>query len=208
MKSKKTYHFQRLRNKLPLYDAPDYVWENIEGHFRLREERKGGFRKNFDKLPVHEPGEKIWGQIENTLKHQNKGKLRILSSNSLKIAASVIILLGLSFLVIYHFKTKESILYTYEFESKNVDDAKLEVPVENDQLLILIKTNCLQKPTVCQSKNYIKLENKLMELESEATKMSQLYAANKNEQLLKYMNFIENQKIELQKKILQYANNI
>ena len=206
---KKFENIKHLHNRLPVHEAPDYIWKNIESHLKNRELDEGNFSKFKNILPIHKPAHTVWDQIEKSFNKDSKRTIRLLTKKSLSIAASILLLLSGSIIVIKNFNSKKpSIYYTYKIESKDNEDFKQNYIIEGDDLNILIKNVCNEKPFICETDMFIELKKELEKLELENLKIEKAYSVNENNQLIKYMHFIEQQKLEIQKKMLQYAINI
>lgn len=203
MKSKKTY-FNNVKDRLPIHEAPEFIWNNIEEHFKNRE-HDIVLAADFTNLPVHEPEEAVWIGIEQKLKKQRK-VFHLKPAIYIKVASTILIVVGISVLFTMLIKTSKYTVY-YSSETKE-PSTTFEQLIETDDLSNLIKSTCIQKPAICQNEFFIELKNELKALESEKIKIEQAYLKNNTNQLLTYLQYIEDQKVEIQKKILRFSNNI
>ncbi len=112
------------RDILPIHKAPDSIWNGIDDNLNNKS------NKNLDNaianLPVHKADETIWSNISDDLdKYEKKGGIisQKISSNALKIAATVILLIGFSWMS-WNFINGEKVEKSNVFAHNNIDANK------------------------------------------------------------------------------------
>jgi hypothetical protein len=188
--------------KKAIAELPNFVcgsesmWQNIEKS--LPEETTNTLA---DVLPEYILPKDIWPAIEQDLDNRKIHKIRFAY---LRIAAGIVALIGLGFLV------KEFVGYkadkgTITYSVETVDNSNLhineiiqDIP-ENEN----IKTLCQNNPVVCSTQQFEELTRQFDDVTGEMQEITKIIKENNDPQLLRYYYRLENQKAEIEKKMIR-----
>ncbi len=192
---------------LPQHKAPDKCWCVIENQINNSETENNPevLEEAILNLPVYKAKDTIWNEIDKNLNNSSKEKgqkLRLFYKIS-KIAAVLILLIGVTFFFknVLIKRDTEAVFYTTETVMKpqelNTEDGAY------NNLGKLIRLHCSTTPTVCKKDEFIELNSMLTDLEKEEENLIKVSKKSSTQDLTKFLSRISNQKIEIQKEILQ-----
>ena len=153
--------------RLPEYQAPDFVWDKINSELK----KDPALYKALRDLPEHKAPNHVWNSIERAL--EPKGRIFNLSNlRKIAAAAAILILVSIGFNTIEKSVTEDPFdLLAVTVSEEQVDNKVLNLSNNEDQdaiddLLVL----CSNMEFICTRPRVSKLKNDLLEL-SEAKKL-------------------------------------
>jgi hypothetical protein len=179
-------HIENIKNSLPKFEAPANIWGRIEE--KLNEE----------------------GLVDNTAKHWkpssmilNKHK-RIPLTIKYSIAASIVFLIGLSIWKFTdHSNTNGKLIYSVE-SSETIETIQPEINNDTQNTMNdMISQNCKNSPGICTSPRFLDLQKELTEINKVYDELKEKINQDPNDQLYKYLFRIENERVAVQKELLQ-----
>ncbi|MEM6320295.1 MAG: hypothetical protein AAF960_21685 [Bacteroidota bacterium] len=187
-KSNKQNSLQQGLKKLPVYDPPESVWNNVANSLVLR----GGI----EGLPEYEPSEKSWGRIEKRLvsakrKHWQKWA----------IAATILIVICGNWWVNQQLAPSD---FTYSTEI--VEAKALQINWETDQtVLSQIISICEAKKGICTDDEFQDLEFSLQELDEAKNELKVAIATyGVDMELLTQLEKVERERTAVLKEMMGY----
>jgi hypothetical protein len=194
--------------ELPKHTASELCWKNIEKE--IANQRKLTDYKNAIKdLPTHKAPEEIWANLEKELgtNRKKQNHIKEFRFGLLKIAALLLLIIGFCFFLNKNkgYSNKAILQYSIETigEAPNIDEETGVIKELNS----LIQKQCNELPDKCKSEEYIQLNNMLKEIHLEEKKLKLLISENRDIQLDMYYSRLQDQQIEIQKRILQLMIN-
>ncbi|MBN2520902.1 MAG: hypothetical protein JXB17_10385 [Bacteroidales bacterium] len=199
MKEQKKYNLKKAIDQLPAYKAPDKIWGNIA---KRMDNMNAPLQRAIQDLPVFKVPEKIWNTIEEGLEKEGGKKVFLFQKQVIRIAASIIVLLAIGYLVKYFIVPPDKdLIYSVEIVE---DDTGIDfMPTVDTGSSDIILSNCKKNPEVCESPLFIELENQLKELKAEQEKLQKILKGNPDPQLIKFLYRMENDRVEIEKKIIK-----
>lgn len=201
MKKEQNNTLQNIIKKLPGFKVPDIIWNRINKELSNRED----IVKKLIEMPVKKAPDNIWPQIEEKLNYRNQKIKYLKNTKILKIAASITILISLSFggLYFYNHSKQKDLSYSVEIIDDSLYDIQIELKTNGYEKL---KVNCKKSPEICQSPLFIELNSQLKEIKTEQEKLKNEIKNQSNPELLKYYFRLENEKARLNKSLIKMFN--
>ena len=199
MKKNQEYNLKKAINQLPSFKAPNKIWNGIE---KALDKNNESLCKAIDDLPSFKAPDKIWSGIEKKLEEQSRKKVLLIPKPFLQIAASIIIIFSIGYLATYYFRNSDKDV-TYSIE---IIENEMEVdfyPAVDFESTNIISSNCQKVPEVCESPIFIELQSQLKELKNEQEKLESMLKNESNPQLLKFYYRIENERVDIEKKLVK-----
>lgn len=191
MSKKKT----TLKERLPIHPSPNDIWQKIDQHLDSLE------NENIDSnvvmiMPIYRAPD-IFEQIKP------KKRVRSISFITLKIAASIILILALPF-TFKHIKNKAriTVIHTVENQYKKPSITITQTTIDADFKAIL-NQKCQTNPNICQLKEFDELFTKLNEIELEERELKKAYEQFKSTEIESHILRILTDKIKIESYILQ-----
>lgn len=181
--------------ELPKNKVPDMVWGRIEDELL-----NNSLQKTINELPTFAAPKKIWNDIDNNLVPALKNKIRFYSNTYVRIAASILLIIGIGFLFYNNMKQSDYKL-TYSIE-KNYDEIIFN-PVSESINTNYIAGNCQKLPEICETPVFKELNSQLSELITEKDKLEKIMENNPDPQLMKFYYKLENKKVSIEKEIIK-----
>ncbi len=192
---------------LPQFRADARIWEKIEEQLEseISERKIEVLKKAIDQLPSFKADNKTWDEIEKELDNKFKPANNFYF---LKIAASLIVVIGMSILINNIFiknSQKEFISFSQETVSDNKTDiASLELEKELDNF---IQKQCQVQPDVCKRPEVADLTAQLSDLSKSLDELKIMMENSADDpETYKYMLRIQKERAGISKKLLQYFN--
>ncbi len=228
----KTRHpYSKALQELPTYTVGDQVWERILTWLNDPSDKLPN--QVISELPTHRSMDR-WSAIEQELNRARDLRLgkalldlpqykldKDLFSQSLpspktyfinlprpiqmSIAASIIVLLSLGFVIWNHVR-KPQVEYTYLEEVIQPPlTAFAQISDQEDNILLFIKSNCTAYALKCSDPEFLGLLDQYQELQKAEQKLSEEILQNNNPtQLTKYLIRITKEKSEVGKSLIHY----
>jgi hypothetical protein len=197
MKEKNQGIFKKAIEDLPVFKVESQnLWENIERQLPLDSKKE---KETLPNLPEFHAPDDLWLKIETELdKVKTKERRRILPMLvKLSAAAALLLLAGyFSFNWISNYQLRKNF-----FETSKADEYKEQGidPIYNPAL-------CKNNPQVCHTVQFKELDKQLNEIKSEIENMKPMIKGN-DPQLLKYYYRLENEKAEIEKRMVKIIMN-
>jgi hypothetical protein len=192
--------------QLPTYCMKDgAVWEGIAECLKHKE-------KILSRMPEYKAPEGIWDKIESRLPEEKlkEGKVEIIPipfAGKVAIAAGILVIISLGIwqLTIRPHSGAE-IIYSVEKMNSDVNyDATAKDDTENS-LDNMISQHCKYNLQVCTSDKFINLQKELNNIDKEYGELRDQIMKSPDNQLYQYLYRIENERIAIQKEMLQLLN--
>jgi hypothetical protein len=179
-------HIENIKNSLPKFEAPGELWERIEE--RLNNE--DSINKTVEKST---PAVLILKKVS--------GKSLFIKYS---IAASIVLLLGLStWKFTRQSGTNGKIIYSVE-SSGTIEKIQPEINDDTENNLnTMISEYCKFSPGVCNSSRFLDLQKELTDINKVYDELKEKITRDPNDQLYKYLFRIENERVTVQKELLQ-----
>lgn len=182
------------KNKLhlPKHSPNERVWNAIENKLNNQDSIKS--------LPHYSPSEEVWNRIE---KRQQRSSILILS-NWMKIAASIVFLIGVGYLITL-LNPREEIKITYSevwIEPMDVESWNLE---EDKTIAVLIEQKEMESPMLLMSEEYQLLKKEYNNLlYSKQLVLNEVNPYNENVELELILTRIELQKNSIVRSLISF----
>ena len=199
-------HLHRSIEGLQQVKAPD-IWTQIEMDLDAEaEQNREVLSKSIDKLPMQKAPD-VWLALETELAEQ---KSRTFSWRTLAVAASFLLVSGLSYLLLAP-TSNETIAYSTE--TVETFEVGFEIPEWDDQgddmILTYIKENCTRLAVTCQDPEFKALLAAYMELTETKEELSRSMEENAQQaQVMKYLIRVEKNQNEVGKSMLKKLKEI
>ena len=209
-----------LNKKLPQYEPPDTVWQNIETRLMLRA------------LPTYDAPDLVWQGIKKRLLKVEKPvkRLKILRGVNLRkifnlpkiattnlpkiattnlpkiaIAASVALVVSIGF---WFFRTQKTVEQTVVVSTEVVDNQLLKKDFDNEEAsFALVEAFCKTATPVCEQPEFKTLKNELDTLNSARAELKIAigdYAADAD--LIAELTKIENERTTVLRQLIEKIN--
>lgn len=178
--------------KLPEYKAPEGLWNTIEERLNQQVPQ---LNNAINDLPEQKAPEKIWKNIENELDKTILFRQKKLIPWIIRISAAAVITILVGYFSITWI-VETSRRKTFFSNSKTVESK--EEGFESIYNPALCKSN----PQVCSTDLFKSLDNQLNDIKSEIESMKPLIKGN-DPQLLKYYYRLENERAEIEKRLVK-----
>ncbi|MEA3443177.1 MAG: hypothetical protein U9R19_00470 [Bacteroidota bacterium] len=133
-------NIRKINRKLPKHAAPDSVWESLEGKFRQEEKFAGNLQKAISLMPGYSPPEKTWKAIEKGLSKRGFFVLMFFKTDMwLKIAAILIIVLAIAFMLKDKYSQQNNIQNTIAVNSPEITENVQNAGIIIDEIISEIK---------------------------------------------------------------------
>lgn len=177
----------------------DNIWDNINSDLELnyQETNRDALIKAIHQLPDYKAPDRIWNNIETTI---HTPKIKIFTPYRLKIAASIIGLLGIG-LGIFFWNGSEKINYYTESKSETIDLISI-TDTTNSSFEKLKNATCQIKPGICNSTEFKTIThdyNDLIKYQNEILQQSKI---SDDESLQAMLIKIEEQKKHIQQQMI------
>jgi hypothetical protein len=185
---------------LPSFAAPVGLWSHIEEQLSGREEN---LRTAIGELPAFNAPAGIWEEIEGQVSRRRRSTSLLYETPVFKVAASIVLLLSLTYLAYrFHMPVKDE---TINMHVEIIDDANNQQidPIGAEAQPVLNSQLCKGNPQLCNSPQYKQLDMQLKELQVELNKIIELPGSRNDPQLLKYYYRLENERIEIEKRMIK-----
>ena len=197
------HYLQKAIHDLPQYNPRPELFDKIEKELQELKSKKA-----IGQLPTHSPSDELWNKIELQLDQKQVRVIPIQqwAKYSLRIAASVILLLGAYWIYHYTQPIKENTEISYSTETVIEPGEEInEIAYNENNAAEFIRTSCLKQPDVCSQPQVDALKTQLDELENEQTRLKESLEQDKdNAELIKSLIKIEKEKTKVSKKLIQY----
>lgn len=203
MKDKNYKIFKDAISNLPKYRLPDAdLWNKI-GH------RLDNSPEIFSELPSFKAPEVIWNNLEqklNEIDQKNKNTRTLFLKFS--VAASIAAIIALGVWRFYPWRnTNETLTHSVEILINDENNEDTDDKMLSD-LNTLLAQNCKSNPVVCSTKSFKNLEKTLNEIDKEYGDLKKEIQKSNDNQLYKYLYRLENERVSIQKELLQMFNKI
>ena len=201
-----------LNKKLPQYEPPDTVWQNIETRLSLRA------------LPTYDAPDVVWQGIEKQLlkgekprkkrnilrgtnlrKIKNLPKITVANLPKIAIAASVALVVSVGFCF---FRTQKTVEQTVTVSTEVVDNQLLKKDFDNEEAsFALVEAFCKTAMPVCEQPEFKTLKNELDTLNSARAELKNAigdYAADAD--LIAELTKIENERTTVLRQLVEKIN--
>lgn len=177
----------------------DKLWENIQTDLELnyQEFNREALNKAIHQLPIYHAPEKIWLNVEQQL---SPAKVFFFAPKYLKIAASVIVLLGIG-LSFWIGNTTDSVHYYAEKNAVTIDLTTI-ADTTNNSFEKLKNATCQINPGVCTSPEFQMMTQQYHELINYQNKILQQSKISDDENLQEMLLKIETQKKQIQQQMM------
>jgi hypothetical protein len=175
------------------YNPNDDVWHKINNELNKTD--------TFDSLPSYSPSEKIWRKIEINL---HTGKILSLP-NWLRIAATILIVLGFGFSINWFYQNKSSKLSYNELwiEPINTDDWNTEEDKNVSKIIERIES---VSPSLLSSEEYLILKEEYFNLlNSKKMVLEEIGPYNENPHLELILTKIELEKSSIVRSLISFS---
>ncbi len=181
------------------FHASEEILENIESP-----QEKSTLKKAINQLPEHALQIDIWPVVEKELNSTQKQQSKKFYLSLLKVAAVFVLLVGggLIYRLIVNSNEKDTISYSIEIID---DNTILQMPL-NSEGDDHIQAICLNNPVVCSTPEFIELNKQIEDIEKELENISNILLQNNDPQIQRYYYQLENEKVEIEKKIIRVIN--
>lgn len=201
MKRKQKNIFQ----KLPTYTPNKSVWRNIEDKLDTHNiNTNPDLFKN--KLPQYNAPDRVWKNIESTLQKNNKRKILFYST---KIAASFILIIGITFIIKSYLSNNfndYNILYEIEYTSDSEGIMGLDFIDNSIELNKILADKCEYSPKICNNENFIELKDIFNKLVVEKNSLKNQFKKFKDPKTITSLIKIENEMVNIEKYMLEMFN--
>ena len=197
---------KRSIQELKTQSAPGFIWENINTEINFPgEKNRAAFIQATKQLPNYKLEVDLWQEIDSNI---NK-KIPIKHYNNyfvLKIAAAIIILFGISFMLRNQSRNAGQIVITTTINEDNFYQPELNsnngpgIQQEIDLLCSTLPENC-ELPIIKE------LQTQLNEVSIQYEELKTMVIQSSNPDLLKYLHRIENEKYKIEKELLTLIIN-
>lgn len=185
-----------IKDRLPIYSSPDSIWDKIEHQLNVLD--KEDINKKFvEILPTYSAPNGF-----EEIMPLKRSKPFIF--NLIQIAASIILIIGLTF-VYKQFKNKASVEITHSIEYNvvaSLNGSSQQYAIDSDFDTIL-EQKCKANPNICELKEFDDLFAQLKDIEIEEHELKKAFEQFKTPDIENYIIKITNDKIKLEKYILQ-----
>lgn len=184
-----------LSHKLPKYSPNDNIWDKIENDLIESEKSENTFLDR--KLPKYSAPEEIWDKIDVETQKTN---YRIGNFFLIKTAAVILLLIGLG--AVLQIVNNESRIYEIRIHEQVgkedvVDKEKINIGFSN-----LLAENCTLQPEICTKSDFLELKKQFGQLEKEESHLKEQLELYNDNQLKGYLNKISNEKLKIEKYML------
>jgi hypothetical protein len=191
---------KKALDELPSYVLPNDIWPDIEERL---EQKDIHLKKAIDDLPVFKVPSDLWKRLEEKAGLQKKTKISLYKSPVFRIAASITLLISITYLA-YRFLIPEGD-ETISMHIEIIDDSKIPdivpegvgiQPIFNSQL-------CKGNPQLCSSPQFKELDRQLNELQNELDRILGQPGSKNDPQLIKYYYRLKNERVEVEKRMVK-----
>jgi len=183
----------KYSTKLPEYKAPENLWQKIEEKLA---QQNPNLTNAIQNMPLYKAPVNTWEKIEHELdknKRIGKGKeLRLL----IRISAAAILVLSVGVGLWLRFGNKNTELE--RLQVKNIEIHQNGDGIESIYNPALCKSN----PQICNTDLFKSLDKELNEIKTEIETMKPMIKGN-DPQLMKYYYRLENEKAEIEKRLVK-----
>ncbi len=180
---------QPIKNELQRYEPPAGVWKKIDSSLN--------FQKQISSIPVHVPPDFIWNEIENSLAENGIPKRRNFKP-LLKWAASILLIAAIAGVVNLLQPDAVELEYHVEWEQAN-ETIDISPGISGYDMIAKL---CARSKEICDTPDFIRLENELSELEKARDEVkSQMNPYGDNNDLERMLMRIEMEHAEIMKQM-------
>ena len=208
MEEKNKHILEKAFEQLPEFKADASIWDNIE--YRLNNEANEknyeALKQSLNQLTSFKADESIWNKIEKELDSKSD---TVNKFHFLKIAASVIIVIGLGILI-NKILTRNSEKEFIAFSQETIADNEIEVysPELEKEMNELIRQQCLIQPDICMNPVFTELNKELSDLTKSLDEIKMLSKNSTSDpETNKYVLRIQKERAEVSKKLLHFFNS-
>ncbi len=203
MKELNRKYLKKAIAELPEMEANDAIWDNILAkssvNIDYKEKNKENLNNAINDLPDLNAPDEAWNKISQTVVKKKSLPIRKLYL-SISAAAAV---LAITFIVLKNTDIFQEGKIEYSTEIIFVDDEADIQSSGDDKINDYLSHNCKNLPLVCENPKFKDLNLQLNELETEENKLRKVIEQNNEPQLKKYLYRIENDKVGIQKELMQ-----
>jgi hypothetical protein len=185
---------------MPAYIAPVGLWSRIEEQLSTRDEN---LRSAIVELPTFEAPTGIWKGIEEQTSIHRKGIRRLYKTRIFNAAASIVLLLSLTYLAYRFLIPANDETVTAHIEIVDDEDQSGTKPVRVEVPPILNSQLCKGNPQICHSPQFKELDRQLKELQDELNRIISQPGSKNDPQLLKYYYRLENERVQIEKRMIR-----
>lgn len=196
-------NLQKAIEKLPKQKLDEDIWFAIEKDLD-KYNSNISLSNAISNLPYEKLENDLWEGIERKVYHKRWLEFfNPLSHNPYKVAATVILVIGLSivFNKVFTKKAIEKVIYSEEWiEEKplyNFENVDAHIEIADN-----ISDYCKRLPETCEQEVFTDLNKQLEQLQQEKQRLKETIEKTRNQSLAKYLNRLENKELEIEKKIL------
>jgi hypothetical protein len=177
----------------------DNIWDNINSDLELKyqETNREALIKAIHQLPFNKAPDRIWNEMEANI---HKQKIKFLTPYRLKIAASVIGLLGIGLGLLF-WNSNEKVNYYSEQKPESIDLTSIS-DTTNSSFEKLKNATCQIKPGVCNSTEFKTITHDYSDLIQYQNKILQQSKISDDENLQAMLIKIEEQKKQIQQQMI------
>jgi len=184
-----------IKDKLPTYHAPTGIWNKIEEQLDILDQEQVS-KSTSKKLPIYQAPD-IFKNIAP------QPKKRIISFTAVRVAASVILIIGLSIgFKQFRNRVNTQITHTIEASENNISRMDESLAFDSDFMAVLGE-KCKTSPKVCEKSEYEELFAQLKEIEHEEEQLKEALKQFKSPEIESHLVRITNDKIKLENYILK-----
>jgi hypothetical protein len=191
-----------ILTELPAFKAPDTIWNKVENELDSLP-----LRKAIEELPSFSAPDDIWPGIEEKAKQIKLTGLRKNISILFKVAAVFLAIIGISLLFrayLYNLQIKGKISYSQEI----IENSSLKDITQNPDALAdeHMKVLCINNPVVCSTPQFDELRRQIDEISLELENMKSILEKGNDPQIQRYYYQLENEKAQVEQKIIKMIN--
>lgn len=197
---------QKAIDSMSKHKAPEGLWKTIEKSLNNPQELGEKNLKNaIGELPNRKPERDLWKGIESNITPSKTRKL-FLEKHVLKIAASLILLLSITFLIKNQIQHKEVIEITTAIIEDNpfTSESLIENCSANQKEIDRI---CSNLPAACEDPVVQELKEQLNEVNQEYNELKSMISNTSSPDLVKFLHRIENEKCQIENQLLELIVN-
>lgn len=174
-------------SNLPRFKAPERTWAGIENKLTQLDSPLG---RAIDDLPGYKSPEVVWEKIATNLDKNRILPVRIRVSFITKIAASVLVLISVTYGIFRYNQNKKQDL-TFE----NMEYSTGIEAIYNPAL-------CKSNPQVCQTELFKDLDRQREEIANDIETIESLIQHD-DPQMMKYYHRLVNERVEIEKRLIR-----
>jgi hypothetical protein len=191
---------KKTLNEMPTYVLPHDIWPGIEEKLTQKDVN---LRKAIDDLPAFKVPYDVWKGIKAKAGWQKKTQIGIFKSPVFRIAASILLLVSLTYLAYRFLMPPKDKTISIHTETINNGDNLFMKPPRVEMQPVFNSQLCKGNPQICNSPQFKELDRQLKELNQKLNAIMKQPGSKNDPQLLKYYYRLENEKAEVEKRMIK-----